>query len=321
MIKIKIYKKNKGQFMKIINLIFLSSIFITFTNTFSMKNEAIENVENNELEFNDIAKKLFSNTNSDRPNSEVINIIKNKINKQNKDGLTIIMLATILGKTEIVKALLEIYPDLNIKDKKNKTVFNYALELDKKNILILLIQYGNENKKYFNSDALLNYSIQSKIEIMNLLKNSGAKIDENIENKNIRLICESNELRRAVQLEFDLQEPNAALAEEYYKKDKKNNNSPASNYILYLMNKNKHNYLSKEYIFNITKTKNSFEKLFFFALDLITSFNGELKLNGNNIQRAINILNFLKDKGYNPAKQFLEEENKFFEEIKNINAK
>jgi ankyrin repeat protein len=78
------------------------------------------------------------------------------INARTKDGATPLMLAALSAKLRLVKMLVEKGADINLKDNKGKTVYNYALAADG------FEDMPEEQKKMeqqcgFNKAATINY--------------------------------------------------------------------------------------------------------------------------------------------------------------------
>ena len=73
-------------------------------------------------------------------------LLKNgaNINVPNSDGLTALHLASICNKREEAKLLLEINCDLSVKDKNSKTAEDWAIQMNHKEIIALILDKQKE---------------------------------------------------------------------------------------------------------------------------------------------------------------------------------
>ena len=91
------------------------------------------------------------------PISKLINHNAN-INHQDEDGLTILMIAIQLGRTELAKSLIDLGADINLKNKKAETAFILAGETNKSEIIPFLYNAGaliNEQNKVQKTALML----------------------------------------------------------------------------------------------------------------------------------------------------------------------
>ncbi|MCB1141682.1 MAG: ankyrin repeat domain-containing protein [Leptospiraceae bacterium] len=101
------------------------------------------------------------------------------INRKNKEnGRTALMYASVNGHYDVVKYLIEQESNLiNAKDKEGKTALIHAVMGGRMNVIKLLIENkANVNSRTYTDDSALSFALKTgKVEIINLLRNSGGR--------------------------------------------------------------------------------------------------------------------------------------------------
>ena len=146
--------------------------------------------------YDEINKPLFDELS--KPSFEidfklVLELIKNgaDLNLQNNAGLTALMMAAYINKTEIAKALIAAGADLNLQDKFGKTALMRAARWGHTEIVKALIDaHADLNLQDNNGDTALDIAqlIDLPAAIVELLKSKGAKTG-----KELKLLALANE--------------------------------------------------------------------------------------------------------------------------------